>query len=176
MEDSPGFGFAAVASSGFQTKEQENIEMEEKYGTWQKLQRMTMIVLPAGISTKQDPSLLTKFHHPKEFTKSMLMEHLQSMIVFPVWVLSLETIKIKLWLLYACRSSLPILQSLWRSFALEQGVLLARELQLPRVIFESNSLAVIQAINDKPWGTIMGTLFREFCRFVVYLSLAISST
>ena len=37
-------------------------------------------------------------------------------------------------------------------FALEQGVL-ARELQLPRVIFESDSLAVIQAINDKAMGS-----------------------
>ncbi|XP_030958719.1 uncharacterized protein LOC115980629 [Quercus lobata] len=43
-------------------------------------------------------------------------------------------------------------------FALEQGVLLARELQLPRVIFESDSLAVIQAINDKAMGSTFGHL------------------
>ena len=37
--------------------------------------------------------------------------------------------------------------------ALEQGILLAKELQLPRVIFESNALNVIQAINDKAIGS-----------------------
>ena len=45
-------------------------------------------------------------------------------------------------------------------FALEQGFLLAQELQLPRVIFESDSLAVIQAINDKAMGSTFGHLIQ----------------
>ena len=40
--------------------------------------------------------------------------------------------------------------------ALEQGVLLAQELQLPRVIFESDSLTAIQAINHKAMGNNYG--------------------
>ena len=43
-------------------------------------------------------------------------------------------------------------------FALEQGVLFAQELQLPRVIFESDALAVIQAVNDKATGSLFGHL------------------
>lgn len=46
-------------------------------------------------------------------------------------------------------------------FALEQGVLLAQELQLPRVIVESDALAVIQAINDKATGSSFGHLIQE---------------
>jgi len=49
---------------------------------------------------------------------------------------------------------------LTKVFALEQGVLLAQELQLPRVIFESDSLAVIQAINDKALGSNFGHLIQ----------------
>nr|XP_023906281.1 uncharacterized protein LOC112018008 [Quercus suber] len=45
-------------------------------------------------------------------------------------------------------------------FALEQGVLLAQELQLPRLIFELDSLVVIQAINDKANGTNYGHLIQ----------------
>ena len=40
--------------------------------------------------------------------------------------------------------------------ALEQGVLLAQELQLSRIILESNSLNVIQAIHDKATGSSYG--------------------
>ena len=43
-------------------------------------------------------------------------------------------------------------------FALEQGVLFAQELQLPRVIFEFDALAVIQAVNDKATGSFYGHL------------------
>ena len=45
-------------------------------------------------------------------------------------------------------------------FALEQGVLFAQELQLPRVIFESDALAVIQAVNDKATGSFYGHLIQ----------------
>ena len=45
-------------------------------------------------------------------------------------------------------------------FALEQGVLFAQELQLPRVIFESDALAVIQAVNDKDTGSFFGHLIQ----------------
>ena len=45
-------------------------------------------------------------------------------------------------------------------FALEQGVLFAQELQLPRVIFESDALAVIQAVNDKATGSMYGHLIQ----------------
>ena len=42
--------------------------------------------------------------------------------------------------------------------ALLQGVLLAQELHLPRVIMESDALAAIQAINDKSTGSSSGHL------------------
>nr|XP_023913516.1 uncharacterized protein LOC112025081 [Quercus suber] len=61
-------------------------------------------------------------------------------------------------------------------FALEQGVLLAQELQLPRVIVESDALAVIQAINDKATRSSLVTLYRKFFKFVSLLNPAISST
>ncbi|XP_030936552.1 uncharacterized protein LOC115961769 [Quercus lobata] len=46
-------------------------------------------------------------------------------------------------------------------FALEQGVLFAQELQLPRIIVEFDALAVIQAVNDKATGSIFGHLIQE---------------
>ena len=49
---------------------------------------------------------------------------------------------------------------LMKVFALEQGVLFAQELQLPQVIFESNALAVIQAVNDKVTGSMYGHLIQ----------------
>ena len=69
---------------------------------------------------------------------------------------------VKLWLLCACCFSLIFLLSSqkcmpWR---LEQGVLFAQELQLPRVIFESDALAVIQAVNDKATGSFYGHLIQ----------------
>ena len=45
-------------------------------------------------------------------------------------------------------------------FALEQGVLFAQELQLSRVIFESDALAVIQAVNDKATRSFFGHLIQ----------------
>ena len=42
-----------------------------------------------------------------------------------------------------------------------QGVLLAQELHLPRVILESDALAAIQAINDKSTGSSSGHLIQE---------------
>ncbi|KAL0011480.1 hypothetical protein SO802_006588 [Lithocarpus litseifolius] len=44
--------------------------------------------------------------------------------------------------------------------ALEQGVLLAQELQLPRVIIESDSLNAIQAILDKDTGNSYGHIIQ----------------
>ena len=44
--------------------------------------------------------------------------------------------------------------------ALLQGVLLAQELHLPRVIMESDALAAVQAINDKPTGSSSGNLIQ----------------
>ena len=46
--------------------------------------------------------------------------------------------------------------------ALEQGILLATELQLPRVIFESDALNVIQAINDKAIRSSFGHFIQDF--------------
>nr|XP_023920436.1 uncharacterized protein LOC112031966 [Quercus suber] len=45
-------------------------------------------------------------------------------------------------------------------FSLEQGVLLAQELQLPRVIFESDALAIIEAVNDNATGSSYGHLIQ----------------
>ena len=45
-------------------------------------------------------------------------------------------------------------------FALEQGILFAQELQLPRVIFEFDALAFIQEVNDKAMGSMYGHLIR----------------
>ena len=42
--------------------------------------------------------------------------------------------------------------------ALEQGVLLAQELQLPRVIIELDSSNAIQAIHEKATGSSFGHL------------------
>ena len=44
---------------------------------------------------------------------------------------------------------------------MEKGVLLAQELQLPRVIFELDALTVIQAINDKATGNNFGHFNQE---------------
>lgn len=43
---------------------------------------------------------------------------------------------------------------------MEQGVLLAQELQLSRVILESDALAVIQAINDNSTGSDLGHMLQ----------------
>ena len=48
--------------------------------------------------------------------------------------------------------------------ALLQGVLLAQELHLPHVIMESDALAAVQAINDKPTGSSPGNLIQEILR------------
>ena len=45
--------------------------------------------------------------------------------------------------------------------ALEQGVLLAQELQLPRVIVESDSSNVIQAIQEKATGSSSGHIIQR---------------
>lgn len=47
--------------------------------------------------------------------------------------------------------------------ALEQGVLLAQELQLPRVLFESDSIIAIQAVNEK----ILGGTFGHFIQVIL---------
>ena len=46
--------------------------------------------------------------------------------------------------------------------ALEQGILLAKDLQLPRVIFKSDALNVIQAINEKAIRNIFGHFIQDF--------------
>lgn len=58
-------------------------------------------------------------------------------------------------LLQACYSA-----ELTEVIDLEQGVLLAQELQLPQVIFESDLLIVIQAINDKATRNNYGHLIQ----------------
>ena len=45
-------------------------------------------------------------------------------------------------------------------FALEHGILLAHELQLTRIIVESNSLNAIQAINEGAMGSNMGHIIQ----------------
>ena len=46
--------------------------------------------------------------------------------------------------------------------ALEQGILLANDLQLPRVIFESDALNAIQAINENAIGSSFGHFIQDF--------------
>ena len=61
-----------------------------------------------------------------------------------------------------------------KALAMEQGILLARELHLPRVILESDALTVIQALNDNSTGSELGHILQgiqlvcesfEFCIF-----------
>ena len=60
------------------------------------------------------------------------------------------------------------------ALAMEQGILLAQELQLSRVILESDALAVVQALNDNSTGNELGHILQgilllcesfEFCSF-----------
>ena len=60
------------------------------------------------------------------------------------------------------------------ALAMEQGILLAQELQLSRVILESDALAVVQALNDNSTGSELGHILQgiqlvresfEFCSF-----------
>ena len=46
-------------------------------------------------------------------------------------------------------------------FAMEQGILLAQELQLSRVMFESDALTVINAIKDFAFGTPYGHIMQD---------------
>ena len=46
-------------------------------------------------------------------------------------------------------------------FAVEQGLLLARELQLSRVMLESDALSVINAINDSSFGAYYGHIIQD---------------
>ncbi|XP_065633351.1 uncharacterized protein LOC136069109 [Quercus suber] len=45
--------------------------------------------------------------------------------------------------------------------AIEQGILLAQELQLSRVMFEGDALTVINAINDSTFGTPYGHIIQD---------------
>nr|XP_023926797.1 uncharacterized protein LOC112038229 [Quercus suber] len=45
--------------------------------------------------------------------------------------------------------------------AMEQGILLAQELQLSQVMFESDALSVINAINDSAFGTPYGHIIQD---------------
>ena len=60
------------------------------------------------------------------------------------------------------------------ALALEQGILLAQEMHLPRVILECDALAVVQALNDNSTGGELGRILQgillvcdsfEFCIF-----------
>ena len=44
---------------------------------------------------------------------------------------------------------------------MEQGIFLAQELQLPRVMFESDASNVINAINDSATGTSYGHIIQD---------------
>ena len=46
-------------------------------------------------------------------------------------------------------------------FAVEQGIFLARELQLSQVMLESDALLVINAINDSTFGTYYGHIIQD---------------
>ena len=46
-------------------------------------------------------------------------------------------------------------------FAVEQGIFLARELQLSQVMLESDALSVINAINDSTFGTSYGHIIQD---------------
>ena len=69
-------------------------------------------------------------------------------------------------------------------FAVEQGISLARELQLSRVMLESDALSVINAINDSSFGTSYGHIIQDishaqssfdFCSFK-HLNRSFNST
>lgn len=45
--------------------------------------------------------------------------------------------------------------------AMEQGILLTQDLQLPRVMFESDASNVINAINDSAFGTPFGHIIQD---------------
>ena len=44
---------------------------------------------------------------------------------------------------------------------MKQGILLAQELQLPRMIFESDASDVINAINDSAFGASFGHIIQD---------------
>ena len=46
-------------------------------------------------------------------------------------------------------------------FAVEQGLLLAQELQLSRIMLESDALSVINAINDSSFGAYFGHIIQD---------------
>ena len=46
------------------------------------------------------------------------------------------------------------------ALALENGIILASELMLPQVIIESNSLAVVQAMNSRSFHGTMGLIIQ----------------
>ena len=46
------------------------------------------------------------------------------------------------------------------ALAMEQGILLAQELHLSRIILESDALAVVQAVNDNSTGNELGHILQ----------------
>ena len=58
-------------------------------------------------------------------------------------------------------------------FAVKQGIVLAQELQLSRVMFESDALIVINTINDSAFGTLYEHIIQDISyaqSFFVYCS------
>ena len=118
-----------------------------------------MLALPVGVSTQQDPPLLIGFRPPGIHKVNVDGTSLEQDSFSSVGVVIRDSkgqVVATLCLLLQSYYS----AELTKVFALEQGVLLAQELQLPQVIFESDSLAVIQAINDKALRSNFGHLIQ----------------
>ena len=61
------------------------------------------------------------------------------------------------------------------ALAMEQGILLAQELHLPRIILESDALTVIQALNDNSTGSELGHILQGIQLVCTPLSFAFLS-
>uniref|UniRef100_A0A7N2LNU2 RNase H type-1 domain-containing protein n=1 Tax=Quercus lobata TaxID=97700 RepID=A0A7N2LNU2_QUELO len=142
------------------------------------MQWMTLQALPIGTSAQLEPPHPVGFHPPRNPQNKCKWGILRAYDRFSsVGVIikdcNGQVVAALCKPLEACYSA-----ELTEVIALEKGFLLAQELQLPRVIFESDSLTAIQAINDKAIGNNYGHLMtsRESFRPENHLRLASSST
>lgn len=120
-----------------------------------KMQWITLQALPIGTSAQLEPHPIG-FHPPPPLGIHKISEHDRfSSVVVIIRDCNGQVVAALCKLLQACYSA-----KLTEVIDLEQGVLLAQELQLPQVIFESDLLIVIQAINDKAMWNNYGHLIQ----------------